>query len=137
MLIWTPIHFNPNGNLIYNLPLIKFNLKISMLFTIYVRLWSTWGTLQQWTAMKRGSSLLTVTVSCQLPLKSESPTTLTWQLLITIGLVNNILTVQFFTGIFRNTQWKSCLLSLTECVWDSWNNALCDTGHFWLKMHWK
>ena len=39
------------------------------------------------------------------------------QLLITIGLVDNILTMQFFTGIFRNTQSKSNMLSLTEYVW--------------------
>ena len=32
-----------------------------------------------------------------------------------------------FAGISRNTQSKSYMLSLTECVWDFQNNALWDT----------
>ena len=35
-----------------------------------------------------------------------------------IGHVNNIPTMQFFIGISRNSQSKSYILSLTECVWD-------------------
>ena len=35
--------------------------------------------------------------------------------------------MQFFTGISRNTQYKSYMLSLTECVRDFQNNALWDT----------
>ena len=34
---------------------------------------------------------------------------------------NNIPTMQFFTGISRNTQSKSYMLSLTECVWEFQN----------------
>ena len=45
---------------------------------------------------------------------------------VTIGHVNNISTMQFFTGISRNTQSKSYILSLTECVWEFQNNALWD-----------
>ena len=45
----------------------------------------------------------------------------------TIAHVNNIPTMQFFTGISRNTQSKSDMLSLTECVWEFRNNALWDT----------
>ena len=45
----------------------------------------------------------------------------------TIAHVNNIPTMQFFTGIFRNTQSKLYMLSLTECVWDFQDNALWDT----------
>ena len=45
----------------------------------------------------------------------------------TIAHVNNIPTMQSFTGISRNTQSKSYMLSLTECVWDFQDNALCDT----------
>ena len=45
-----------------------------------------------------------------------------------IGHVNNIPTMQFFIGISRNTQSKSqYTLSMTECVWDFQNDALCDT----------
>ena len=45
-----------------------------------------------------------------------------------IGHVDNIPSTQFFfTGISRNTQSKSYMLSLTECVQDFQNNALCDT----------
>ena len=44
-----------------------------------------------------------------------------------IGHVNNIPTMQSFTGISRNTQSKSYMLSLTECIWEFWNNALWDT----------
>ena len=43
-----------------------------------------------------------------------------------IGHVNNIPTMQLFTGIPRNTQSKSYMLSLTECVWEFPNNALWD-----------
>ena len=43
-----------------------------------------------------------------------------------IGRVNNIPTMQFFTGIFRNTLSKSYMLSLAACVWDLQNNALWD-----------
>ena len=45
-----------------------------------------------------------------------------------IGHVNNIPTIQFFIGISRNTQSKSYMLSLTECVWDFQNDALWDTN---------
>ena len=41
--------------------------------------------------------------------------------------VNNIPRMQYFTGISRNTQSKSYMLSLTECVWKFQNNALWDT----------
>ena len=44
-----------------------------------------------------------------------------------IGHVSNIPTMQFFTGISRNTQSKSSMLSVTECVWDFQNNASWDT----------
>ena len=44
----------------------------------------------------------------------------------TIGHVNNIPTMHFFTGISRNTQSKSYMLSLTECVWKFRNNELWD-----------
>ena len=47
--------------------------------------------------------------------------------LVGILHVNNIPTMQFFTGISRNTQSKSYMLSLTECVWEFQNNALWDT----------
>ena len=43
------------------------------------------------------------------------------------GHLNNIPTMQFFTGISRNTQAKSYLLSLTECVWVFQVNASWDT----------
>ena len=43
------------------------------------------------------------------------------------GHVNNIPTMQFLTGISRNIQSKLYMLSLTECNWDSQNNALWDT----------
>ena len=45
----------------------------------------------------------------------------------TIGHVNNIPTMQIFTGISKNTQSKSYMLSLTECVRDFQNYALWDT----------
>ena len=35
--------------------------------------------------------------------------------------------MQFFIAISRNTESKSYMLSLTECVWDFLNNALWDT----------
>ena len=35
-----------------------------------------------------------------------------------IGHVNEYTKMQFFTGISVNTQLKSYMLSLTECVWD-------------------
>ena len=44
--------------------------------------------------------------------------------------VNNIPTMQFFTGISRNTLSKSYMLSLTECLWEHRehrNNGLWDT----------
>ena len=41
--------------------------------------------------------------------------------------VNNIPTMQFFTGIFKITQSKSYVLSLNGCVWKFQNNALWDT----------
>ena len=44
-----------------------------------------------------------------------------------IGHVNNIPAMQFFTGISRNTQSKSDMLSFTECIWELINNALWDT----------
>ena len=44
-----------------------------------------------------------------------------------IGHVNYIPAMQFFAGISRNTQSKSYMLSLTQCVWDFQNNALWDT----------
>ena len=44
-----------------------------------------------------------------------------------IGHSNNIPTMQFFTGISRNTQSKSYMLSLTECDWEFRDNALWDT----------
>ena len=43
-----------------------------------------------------------------------------------MGHVKNIPTMQFFTRILQNTQSKSFLLSLTECVWEFQNNALWD-----------
>ena len=45
----------------------------------------------------------------------------------TIGHVNNIPKMQSFTGISRNTQSKSYMLSLTECIWDFQDKALLDT----------
>ena len=44
-----------------------------------------------------------------------------------IGHVNNIPIMKFFTGIYRISNSKFDELSLTECVWDLPNNALCDT----------
>ena len=44
-----------------------------------------------------------------------------------IGHVYNIPTIRFITRISRNTQSKSYMLSLTECVWEIRNNALWDT----------
>ena len=41
--------------------------------------------------------------------------------------VYNIPTMQYFNGTSRNTQSKSYMLSLTECVWEFRNNALWDT----------
>ena len=43
-----------------------------------------------------------------------------------IGHVNIIPSMQFFTGVSRNTHSKSYTLSLTECVWEFQNNALWD-----------
>ena len=43
------------------------------------------------------------------------------------GACYNIPTMQFFTGISRNTQSKSSMLSLTECVWNFQNDAFWDT----------
>ena len=45
----------------------------------------------------------------------------------TVGHVNNIPTMQFFTGSSRYTQSKLYMLSLTEWVWDFQNDALWDT----------
>ena len=36
-------------------------------------------------------------------------------------------TMQFYTGISRNTWSKSYMSSLTECVWEFQNSALWDT----------
>ena len=44
-----------------------------------------------------------------------------------IGYVDRIPTMQFFPGISSNTQSKSCMLSLAECVWEFLINALWDT----------
>ena len=44
-----------------------------------------------------------------------------------MGHANNIPTMQFFTGISKNTQSKSYMLPLTECVRDFRNIALWDT----------
>ena len=41
--------------------------------------------------------------------------------------VNKIPTMQFFTGIFKNTQSELYMLSLTEWVCDFQNNVLWDT----------
>ena len=49
--------------------------------------------------------------------------------LISIGLVNNIPTMLFFTGISRNTLTKSYMLLLTECVWDSQIMHVSDTHY--------
>ena len=38
--------------------------------------------------------------------------------ILPIGLVNNITTMQFFSGISRNTHSTYYMLSLTECVWE-------------------
>ena len=46
---------------------------------------------------------------------------------IPTGHVYNIPTMQFFTGFSRNTQSKSYVLSLTECVWESRNDTLWET----------
>ena len=43
-----------------------------------------------------------------------------------IGHVNNVPTMQFFTGISKTTQFKSHMLSITECVWEFRNNVLWD-----------
>ena len=37
--------------------------------------------------------------------------------------------MQLITGISRNTQSIYYMLSLTECVWEFRNNALCDTHY--------
>ena len=50
-----------------------------------------------------------------------------FSVLALIKRVNNIPIMKFFTGIFRNTQSKSYMLSLTECVWELGKNALWDT----------
>ena len=44
-----------------------------------------------------------------------------------IGHFNNTPTMQYFTGISKNTQSKSHTLSLTERIWEFQNNALWDT----------
>ena len=44
-----------------------------------------------------------------------------------VGSNKNITIMQFFAGIARNTQAKSYMLSLTECVGEFRNNALRDT----------
>ena len=49
-----------------------------------------------------------------------------------IGCVYNIPTMQFLTGISRNTQSKSYMLSFTEFVWDFQNNALWDNQSIFL-----
>ena len=41
-----------------------------------------------------------------------------WSVVCQIGHVNNIPTMQFFSGISRNTQSKTYMLRLTECVWE-------------------
>ena len=46
---------------------------------------------------------------------------------VSVEHVNNIPTMQVFTEISRNTQSKSYMLSLTECIWEFPNNALWDT----------
>ena len=48
-------------------------------------------------------------------------------MMLLTGHVNNIPKMQFFSGISRNTQSKSYMLPLTECVWDFQNNELWDT----------
>ena len=45
---------------------------------------------------------------------------------IRIGHVNNLPTMPLFTGISRNSQSKSYMLSLTECVRDFQSNELWD-----------
>ena len=45
---------------------------------------------------------------------------------VIIRHVNDIPTMQFFTGISRINHSKSYMLSLTECVWDFQNNAFWD-----------
>lgn len=53
---------------------------------------------------------------------------------LSIGHVNNVPTMQFFTGISRNTQSKPYMLSMTEWVWEFRNDALWDTHYvasFW------
>ena len=54
----------------------------------------------------------------------QSPSMLRLQI---IWHVNNIPTMQLFTGISRYTESKLYMLSLTECIWDFQNNALWDT----------
>ena len=44
-----------------------------------------------------------------------------------IGHVSDVPSMQLITGISRNTQSISYMLSLTECVWEFQNNALWDT----------
>ena len=43
--------------------------------------------------------------------------------------------MQFLTGISRNTQSKSYMLSLTVCVWEFQNSALWDTHEHALMIH--
>mgnify|MGYP001801283614 CR=1 FL=1 len=50
-----------------------------------------------------------------------------------IGHVKNVPTMQLFTGISRNTQSKSNMLSLSECVWEFRNNAPIDMPY--LQLH--
>ena len=43
---------------------------------------------------------------------------------IRIWIVNNIPTMQFFSGISKNTQSKSYMLALTECIWVHGNSKI-------------
>ena len=45
-----------------------------------------------------------------------------------MGHVNSIPTMQFLSGISRNTQSMSYMLSLTVCDWEFQNIALWDTN---------
>ena len=45
-------------------------------------------------------------------------------LLVIIGHFNNIPTMQFFTGVYKNTWSKSYMLSWIDWVWDFQNNVL-------------
>ena len=46
---------------------------------------------------------------------------------VSMGHVNNIPSMHFFTGISSNAPSKSHMLPLTECVWDFQTDALRDT----------